>query len=238
MLNAASTLLQDSHRAVALRLNPLNAEARVGMALHMLQEKSASQAQLEGTITTGIRFAPADARFYSLLGLAKQRSGETVAAQQLFDYALQRLPTEIQALLQKLIHDTQTGDLAASARHVEMIGRRWDEYWPNVTPLLPVLLSNRDVFLGMAERFGRDERLRRLLIRSLAKKEQTLSLAHRLLLHWYESSVDDLTGHINHVTARLIRHQRYAEAFLLFRSSAIRSSTAWGRPESPDPLSP
>lgn len=217
LLNATSSWLRQSHPQAALQLNPLNAEARIDLAVDGLASENADTDRLRRLILEGIAFSPIDARFYSLLGIVEERGGDRAAATYLFDRSLALLPTEIQALTHRLAHEVENRNFMAAVDHVELIARRWSEHWPIVEPVLPAMLADDQVFEAMARRFGQDDRLRRRLVLSLSNSEQTVSLAYSILLRWHKEGVDELDGLINHTTARLIREARYLEAFLLFR---------------------
>lgn len=217
MLNAASSYFRDTWPSAALRLNPLNAEARVNQILQMLRERTVSHDALRKAAREGIRFSPLDARFYSLMGIIELRMGRREAAGRFFDHALTLLPAEFQALAHKLVHDLEDDNLPAAIDHMEMIGRRWPGHWPFLEPVLPSLLSREWAFSEIAGRFGPNARLRALLIRSLERNEKSLPFAYDLLLKWHDCGLKGLDQHISRVTSRLVQEKRYADAFLLFR---------------------
>lgn len=226
LLNAASSTLSKIDPPLALALNPFNAEARIALALTEMDASSGSHTDdLRELIADGIRLAPIDARFYSLMGILEQQAGNRASASRLFDHALALMPTEFQALIHRLAYDIESNDLFAAVDRVEILGRRWRERWSLVEPALPVLLANENAANKLMSRFGSEQGLRRLLIGSLAVSANTLSHAYQVLVRWHRMGVDELNEAINLVTRRMIKEERYADAFLLFRLTRPREAS-------------
>lgn len=227
MLNAVSGFLEPINLGAALRLNPLNNEARIAQVTRML-ESDAAQAEARRLIADGIRLSPADARLYSLMGILEERAGNRQAAARYFEKALDRSPTEIQALTHSLNYALAAANHSRAVDHVEMIARRWPKYWAGVVPLLPILLADETSFAAVSRRFSQDQHLQQMLIAGLAKSPEGLSLAYRMLIGWRTRNVEKVDGLVNLVTARLVRSGRYFEAFVLFRLT--REEVAAARP--------
>lgn len=218
LADTASGLVTSTNPALALRINPLNSAARIDLAIAGLVRGSADGARSARALAAaGIRWSPADARFYSLLGLAELQRGDRRQARLLFGRALERLPAEFQALTHELEFAIEAQDPLKAVDHLEVLARRWPGRWPMVEKALPVVLSDGRAFEEVAKRFADEPRLRRIAIESLSGSAQTLPLAYRLVMTWFDGGGSDLSGQINRLTARFIEEKRYAQAFLLFR---------------------
>jgi hypothetical protein len=228
MLNALSNLHRGSDPALALRLNPLNMEARLLLATNALAGgEAANGAELRELLEEGIRQAPADARPVSLLGVLEEQRGREARAAALFGHALRLMPTEIQALRGRLAMAVRAGEFDAAAGYLEMIGRRWAKRWTTIEPALPAILADPSARAAVSRRFDTPA-LRRLLVDSLAKSPETLDHARTLLLDWRGGNAGGLDPHINRITARLIEAGRPAEAYLLFRMTRAGAAAAAG----------
>jgi hypothetical protein len=217
LLNTTAGFLRGIDPEASLKLDPLSSDTRVEIAVDALQSLTSETAQGIGSlVTTGIRLSPIDARFFSLLGLVEKKSGDDRKAERLFRHALTLLPTEIQALSQILEISVRQGDYGAAAHDLEIIGRRWPQYWPKVEPLLPVVLNDKPAFQAITSGFGNSVFLRRLLIASLVRKKELLTPAYRIVLAWNNGGQDDVGPVINQVTKALLNAGRSSDAYLLF----------------------
>jgi hypothetical protein len=151
-----------------------------------------------------------------LLGVLEQAQGEGGDAQELFRYALALLPTEIQALTHMMDASVRAGDLVAASRHMEIIARRWPQYWPSVEPAIPVVLNDPNVFQTIAKRFGPDILLRQRLVASMIRNDALLTPAYRMVLAWHDLEIAKIEPSINAVTTALLRAKRFSDAYRLF----------------------
>lgn len=193
----------------------MDADARIAAAIERLQTQEDPEA-LKSFIRKGIQFAPLDARLYSLLGIAEERSGNQAAAEQLYNRALALLPTEIFALTRMSVLDVSQQRTADAAEKLEIIARRWPMRWQSVEHLLPSILSDPQSRAVIVSRFASEKRLRDTLINSLVRQKALLPVAYDVVLEWYNRAVPDLATTINRLTAAFISETRYADAYLLF----------------------
>jgi tetratricopeptide (TPR) repeat protein len=224
LANAASAFIEPTNPALALRLNPLNSAARISLAAGDLADGTPGALRsARELILAGLRLSPADARFYSLMGLVELRRGDRKSAELSFSRAHQLLPTEIQALGHKLQFAIEARDFSEAVDYVEVFARRWPQRWARVEAVLPVLLSDGPAFDKLAARFADEPELRDLLLESLSASAKTLPFAYRLIMTWFGRGSTGLDGGINRLTKRFIEEKRYAQAFLLFRLTRGRS---------------
>ena len=222
MLNTISNRLERTHPEIALALVPVNLEARLSAIVRALAENATGiepdvGAQLLELAAAGIRLSPIEAKFYSLIGVIRFRLGEPAAAESAFDRALALEPTDRFGLRFKILFLVQRREFSDTAPLLETFARRWPEDWSDLDPALPSVLVDTEGLEAVSGRFVQDESLRKLLIGSLAKQEQTLSIAHSLLLDWHRLGVEGLDPLVNRITARLINAARVRDAWFLFR---------------------
>jgi hypothetical protein len=227
LLNGASALLQQSAPLAALRLNPLNVEARINLAGDVITSKTEpTKVDLGVLAAAGIGLTPADARLYSLMGIEQHRAGDRVSATRYFDRALTLLPTEIQALSHKLEFAIQDHEFLAAIDYLEVIGRRWRKHWKTVEPVLPLLLADGPAYQRISERFSKTNQLRSDLIHSLGKTPDGLPFAYSLLLDWHLKRIADIEPLISEITWRLVNQKNYRDAFMLFRLTRPKTAAA------------
>ena len=209
-------MLSETQPSTALILNPLNSTARINFAFEQLGRSVETLSEVQQSAETGSHLAPADARFYSLMGIVAERLGDRPGASQFYNKALAILPTEIQALTRKLQFAIDEGSYVKAIDAMEVIAKRWPKYWPNVEGVLNALALRPESFTEMDARFGTNTVLRSLVITSLAKTDSTLVPAQQLLVQWSAQGIASLENLINLVTIRLIAQGQYAEAYSMF----------------------
>ena len=213
----------------ALAIDPLASDIRVEAVVDALQQPSEdSDLQIEGSIQTGIRFSPLDARFYSLLGILEERRGQEATAERLFRHALIILPTEIQALTHLMGAAIRDGNFAVATRNAEIIARRWPRFWPRVEPLLANLLKDPQAFQTITDQFGRDVLIRHQLVASMIRNEALLSPAYRMVLAWHDAGVADIDPSVNRLTSALLKAGRSSDAYRLFVLTRPKNNESTG----------
>ncbi len=219
VLNAASVALQTGSPEVSLKLNPLNAEARVNLAYARLEaEEEAPEPETIDIINAGIVLSPIDARFYSLMGLTAEQTDDPENARLLYRHALKVLPTEIMALSNTMGMAFQAGDVATTIDQLEIIGRRWG-YWPAIEAMLPELLQDQFALSAVKQRFSNDKVLRTQLINALTASSEGLIYVSPLLLDWHKRKVPGLEPLVNQVTSLLVSEDLGPEAYALFKDT-------------------
>jgi len=206
--------LQGIDSGLAFSANRLNRDARIAEALSALDT---DRERARSLLNVGIVTSPADARFYSLLGIIEEDDGNDSRAVAFYRRALAILPTEIQALTRMLNHSLASGNLDEAVDYLEWIARRWPRHWSQVRSPLLAVMRDQAARAEISGRFASSDQLRRLLLRALMEKADGLSLAYSLLMDWRTRPDIDLTGEVNELTYRYIRAQQYAAAFALFR---------------------
>ena len=227
-LNTASIAIQSASPELSLKLNPMNAEARVNLAYARLEtEGEAPEPETIDIINTGIVLSPIDARFYSLMGLTAEQSDDSENARLLYRHALKILPTEILALSNTMGMAFQAGDVSATIDQLEIIGRRWG-YWPAIEALFPELLQDQFAFSAVKERFANDPVLRTQLINALIASNEGLVYVSPLLLDWHKRKISGLEPLVNQVTSLLVSEDLGPEAYALFKGTIAKQASGSG----------
>lgn len=187
LANGVSNFAEITFPDFAARINPFNVEAAINAAAPGVvsvdaAERDAARAGLEDALA----FSPADARLYSMIGIADETAGDRAAARRRYETALRLQPSEIQALLRTIIMDMTDGDIASAARKTDLLARRWPEQWGLIEPYLPQLLSTEAGQKAFAEAYRETPLGQSRLIRSLIAKPESVELAIPLLLQWSE----------------------------------------------------
>jgi tetratricopeptide (TPR) repeat protein len=220
LLEAASNLLAPQRPELSLRLNPLNADAAVAVAISRLDvPDDANAAILRRDLAGAYRMAPRDARLLSLLGIERERAGDTVLASRYFEAALAILPAEIQALTHTAEYALRRGDYDLGAGRLETIARRWPQAWPSIARNLPAILANAQARSEFSRRFSADTALAGRLIDTLIANDAGLDAAFLLAMEWQQIDSPEASELVDKVTSRLVARNRAAQAFTLFRTS-------------------
>ncbi len=219
VVNGASRLLTTSSPVAALKINPLNNDARIIHLSTALAGKVAPDelSALKSMAKTGIGLEPIDARLLSLLGIIKGLEGDSSAAQDLYQHALKLQPVELQALVHRFGFNLTSGKYAKAVSQAELVLRRHLRHWHVLEPYLPLLLQNDDGYREILNRFARFENGKTWLIRSLTREIDSTAWAYRLILDWHRAGEGGLRPSINRVTDRLVTSDQAAKAYRLFR---------------------
>ncbi len=219
LINAISRFLIPINPALALMINPLNSDARIELLTFNLSEEPvpARVEELEQLAIEGIALEPMDARFYSLLGIMRERVEKIDAAQDLYLHALELLPTEIQALTRRFVFDYNNANYTEAIIIADKISRRWRQHWNVIAPYLPYLLDNENAYQEALERFSSQNNGRQLLMSSLVSKLNSLDLAYRMIMDWHKLGESDLRASINKLSAKLVAVGQVTKAYQLFR---------------------
>lgn len=129
-----------------------------------------------------IRFAPGDARAYSILGTLEERQGRVEAALALYRHAIALSGTEIHALLQLFSHAAADGRDAEAVDWMDRILRRYPNDWPRVAPVLDALATSAKGETELRKRIALDPPWRNEVLRRLAASPQGTAVAERILL--------------------------------------------------------
>jgi len=219
LANAASSFLSPINPEIALKINPLNTDARIDLLARSLSSSSETglNDKREEVATSGVALEPMDARFFSLLGILRERAGEDELAQELYQHALRLQPTEIQALSRRFVFNVNEARFVEAISIADTISRRWRVHWNLISPYLPYLLENEAAYNEALNRFASQIYGKQLMISSLIFKTNSLDLAYRLIIDWYERGESDLRRSINQLTAKLVSLGQNSRAFQIFR---------------------
>ncbi|PSJ61508.1 hypothetical protein C7I85_10690 [Mesorhizobium soli] len=167
--------------------------------------------------TSGLAISPVDSRFHSLLGEVRLRMGKKEEADRLFRQAHLLSRTEIDALQHLMVRAIDTGDYAGAVGHIDVLLRRWPKRAGAWTSLLPRLLSDHGAYEAMVEPMREGAPWRGRILYALARQEEGLGIAYRLLLDLADSDHPPERSEIEAVSRGFIAAKRYEEAYRLFR---------------------
>lgn len=214
-LAALSRHLEPLDAQCALRINPLNAEARLAALTSSVNEGRLSPAIVAG-IAEGMVLDPADARYFSLMGAVRLRQGNGDEAQSLFEQANRLSKTEIYALQNLLFHALSTKDYSRAVDYLDTLLRRWPSKFDELSSLLPALLGDEQAYPVVLERLRHQVPWRSKLILSLAGADDTNGLAYRLVLDLQRGGAPATNSEKAAVINNLIRVRAYDDAYRLF----------------------
>jgi tetratricopeptide (TPR) repeat protein len=212
-----SRSIEEAESEVALRLNPLNAQARVNALTTALSDNDPDLQKLLRMANTGLATSPVDSRFHSLLGELRLRMGEEEEADRLFRQAHRLSRTEINALQHLTVRAIDTGDYAGAVENLDILLRRWPKRAGAWTLQLPRLLSDQGAYAAIVELMRGGAPWRGRIVSSLARQEEGLGIAYRLLLELADSDHPPERSEVEAVSRGFIAAKRYEEAYRLFR---------------------
>lgn len=217
-MNGTSQFLEASDPALALTLNPLNSEARANDLVAQLNAPSgADAAALRRSAEFFLASAPGDARAYSLLGEVEARSGDTEAAERLFTAALAQSKTEIHALSHVINAHLADNDIAGALPLVDLLLRRWPEYWNRVAPVITAAMASPEGQQILAARLAGNPPWRGRAMTQVLTEPAGLRFARDLVLAANASAETRRpTGEVNAVVTALARAKAPGEAYRLF----------------------
>ncbi|MER8611812.1 hypothetical protein NKI50_23355 [Mesorhizobium sp. M0563] len=213
-----SRFLETETPTISLALDPLNADALIGVIAGDLNDAN-NPPDLDALLAEArdaLHFNLADARLYSLVGEIKYRQGEKDEAYELFDQARKLSKTEIHALQRSIGHSTEIGDLSKAVGEIDILLRRWPDQFPAIVGGLPAILANPDGYNAMLAAITAETPWRPSLFVALANDPKGLDYANRLLLDLNESGAPPKPGELSIVINGYIRQREYEQAYRLF----------------------
>jgi len=220
LANAFSRLVEKGSPELSLQANPLNTEASlligaaaVGGADRPLNIKTHEALKIAN------RLAPADARFFSLLGVVEENNGNLKSARRFYDHALLLLPTEYQALVRTLLQDLTNGKSEEAAAKAELIVRRWSNNWQIFEPYVAALADDDRGLVALERKFEDFPAGRRKIIEALVNENRNLAAAYKLILKWHGNGVTPLHWEVNRLGGAMIRQKQLISAYELFANT-------------------
>ena len=212
---------QATDPAFALTLNPFNTDATVNLVVDALNgAEEPDRDALSRSARAMVSASRADARGYSMLGAIEDRAGNGDTAQALYALALQRSKTELHALMRTAVARLQQEDMAGALEYIDLLLRRWPDYWASVQPIMQRLATDPDTAPLLRTQLDRLPPWRGRAIAGLARAgaldflDQLVSAAPaeiRARPGW--------TGERDAVIGALLAGKAYARADALFRSN-------------------
>jgi len=203
----------------ALRLNPLNTDARVAWLVAELNasQPSSSLEQQRELTRTGLAFSPADARLHSLAAELERRAGNGDEAERLFLQANRISHTEILALQHLIAAAIERGDYASAVERLDLLLRRWPDRLNVVMPVLPALLSQEDAYQTILAAMKAGAPWRWGLVSGLTRQPEGLDFAYRVLMDLAATPEPPTRNEISAAVRAFMSAKRYDEGYRLFR---------------------
>lgn len=214
MLNGVGHLLAGTRPELALAVNPLSTEARLGAILSDIE--NGDEADLMAEARALIRIAPGDARGYSMLGAAYEAEGDPETALSLFRAAIARSQTERFALTRLFDHALAEQDYAGAIAHADLLLRRFRDSWPEIAPLFRQIAHAE---LGQAELvtlLETDPPWRGSMIGYLLEEPAYVGFIQQMLYASLEQGRAPRQNEVSQVINALIRHGAPGEAYRFF----------------------
>ena len=203
----------------ALRLNPLNTDARVSWLVAQLnaEQPSVAPEDLREMTRTGLEVSPADARLHSLAGELERRAGNNDEADRLFRQANRISHTEILALQYLITGAIEAGDYASAVSQLDVLLRRWPDRLNMILPALPQLLSDGSAYETVLEAMKAGAPWRSSLLSGLSRQHDGLEFAYRILMDLTGSQQPPSRNEIGAAIRAFMAAKRYDEGYRLFR---------------------
>jgi hypothetical protein len=224
-----SQLFEQTNPELALKLNPLSADARIKLAVKQLTTTPAQTGDALATAIEGITLHRLDSRFLSLAGVATQVENEPTKAEAYFRSSLAISPTEFQALNAMLRIDLQAGNMPEAAERFDLLTRRWGKQNENFVPLIATIVNNPIGYDSIQKLFSAPNGRRDLVVKGLLEIDGAVNIASSLVSSWAGANVPDRTNLVNQVTAKLLKLKldQAAYVFNLTYGGADETDTAY-----------
>ncbi|MEM1039550.1 MAG: hypothetical protein AAGI12_08775 [Pseudomonadota bacterium] len=164
--------------------------------------------------------SPLDARLHAMRGIWAEQFQSPEEAQPHFQTALNLLPTENQSLLRALDEALKSRDMGRAVQIIDIISRRWPEFWPDIAPALPAILADQEALDAAVDSFSQAETQfgRARLVNSLLDIEGAERQAAYLVKRWQAKGIRPIWRHANKVTSKLVASGQPRAAYLFFLS--------------------
>jgi hypothetical protein len=215
-INVSSRLTEAEKPELALKLNPLNSDARANVLARALGDNGLAEATIVGIAQAGVHYAPADARFVSVLGELARRNEDPAQARALFEIAHSLSKTEILALRNLINDQLAAASWDEAVASIDLLLRRWPAEFGSVLAIMPALLSSDDGYGAIRARLVQAPPWRSRLIAELARQPEAVDYAVRLAVGLNADGLGS-SAEIDAVVAGLLRAGRSQEAHRVFR---------------------
>ena len=215
---AISNYLKQTAPSLAIAVNPFHSDALVADLVARLSEPGAKDnlEQIRSAAHKITKYAPTDARGYSLIGETYLVAGEHDRAKKQFDTALRFSKTEVNALRRSLGYLLQDGDFTGALDRLDLVSRRWPQRFEQFAGSIPTILSEPEGYERAVEVLSQNPPWRRRFFSSLNRDEQTLDLAYRLHLDLHGATGEISPIETGQTMRALIRVKHYNLAHRLF----------------------
>jgi hypothetical protein len=218
-LNFASHRLEHANPKLALALDPFNTNARMGLIGEGLADPDATSADLNGLLAlgdAGARFAPVDARMWSVIGDIRARLGDQAAAQGYYSRALAISKTEIHALLNTFDDAIAHGDYGRALDCADIVLRRWPGQAGRVQAAIRALADDPSGYKALLDRLTAAPPWRDKVLGAFRGSADAAMLGYRLLLDLEAAGHPAAAGAVAATAGDLIRFGRVDAAYRLF----------------------
>lgn len=218
-LNFASHSLERTDPRIALRLDPLNTDARLALIAGGLSAAGVDGATLvrfRKTAAAGLALAPVEGRLWSVAGAIESRMGNDAAAEADFDRALAVSRTEINALLNVFDIAAARGDYARAIDCADIVFRRWAGRSAKVQAALLAIASDPAGYAVLRERLIAGPPWRDRLLSAFATGPKAAATGAALAIDLAASGHAAAPSAVSALERALIRFKMPDEAYRLF----------------------
>lgn len=220
----ASLSVRTTEPELAIRLNPLDPQARIYLASEQLLGSGELTQDAFESVLQAIAYNRSDARLRSVLGLLELRVGAVDSAYDHFETARRMLPTEIQALTQLIRRDFELRDYDSVAEQLDMFARRWRAQWPTVEPYAKELARSEPGLLSLSEQFRVPRAQRDRILLALLAPPAQLNEAQILVEDWVSAGLDPTKRLGRSLINAKFRQRQFASAYDFYRRFLWSSS--------------
>ena len=228
-LNFAGHSLERVNSRLALRLDPLNTDARMGLIVNEFSTRNSRRAILEqmlGTGRPGLALAPMDGRLWSLLGEIEGSMGDEAAAESDYHRALAVSRTEINALLNLFEIAARRGDYARAIDLADIMFRRWAGRSGKVRTALLAIAADPAGYAALHERLMTGPPWRDRLLSAFASAPKAAMTGAALAIDLAAAGHAQAPAAVSALERELIRSGQPEEAYRLFLLTRTHEQSA------------
>ncbi len=215
-LTGLANFLQEADPRGAVSINPFDVDARANLVEQaVFSETPIASPDLSDIAQQAIRFAPINARSYSLLAEAERLQGRDETTEALYDAALMLSKTEGLALQRTLQSALEQGDFAAALDKLDILFRRYPSAFNTFAPAIPPLMDDPEGYRLALAVLRDDPPWRGRFLSALNRDPAAISVANRLQQALNRDGKAN-PAEIGGTLSALIRNKDYGGAFRLF----------------------
>lgn len=225
LLSTISNIAEPKYPDLAMRLNPLNNNALIQVITNDLESGDIGNLSKAAQLAVkGAYLSRGDARMFSMLGVVSERQGNSEKAQMLFEHALNLLPTEGYALLNRFGYLIENKRPLDAVELADIIYRRWrHDLWPLLNSYWPYILSDSQAFQKAVQLFddsldGKNS-LMASVLSGLEGNPGNIKYAQALVAAWIAQKSENTQILVNQLVGSWLALKKPDQAYSQFVSS-------------------